>query len=114
MAVVTNEGGDVTARWTADLQVSQGNGGFVTVDSLSGIEDFGPGANVVSDIFCYDFPPDARRYKVRFSISGGGSECHPQGTTGAQRQCALPEETETPTRVPTNTRVPTSTRTSTQ
>jgi hypothetical protein len=103
-ASVANSGNQsVSADWLAELQISRAGGGFQTVATLSGNTNFTPGTTVVGDSFCYDFPPDTNRYKVRFTVSGSGSSCHPQGTTGAQRPCS---DAPTPTRVPTNTRTP--------
>lgn len=118
-AQINNDGAEVIgASWTASLLIKQGSGGYHVVSTLRGATQFAPGESSVGDTFCYDFPPDADHYKVRFAIDSSGSGCSPQNTSGANSPCTGPDSTATPqptpipsnTHEPTNTRAPTNTR----
>ncbi|MFL5731642.1 MAG: hypothetical protein ACJ78Q_00455 [Chloroflexia bacterium] len=65
----------VQARWTAELFVKRGSGGFTGVMSIQGTSTLQPGDTRIGGDFCYVFPHDVRSQRVELRIEYGEGHC---------------------------------------
>jgi hypothetical protein len=63
------------ANWKAELYVKPATGGPVVVRTLTGNANFAPGDTIIEGSFCYQFAPDDRAMKVRFTINPDNTRC---------------------------------------
>ncbi|MEO5953258.1 MAG: hypothetical protein ABIQ44_12400, partial [Chloroflexia bacterium] len=77
-ATISNTGdGLVEVEWVAELELKVGSGGFQVVDTTSGTVSIDAGSEAqVSAPFCYDFPPNARQFRVRVHLVTGSAPCN--------------------------------------